>query len=207
MSPIHYPKGSVPPLAKETQSQKKARKSPTSARSLMKIAPGNRGMSFEAMINESNAYYKEKGLCLVTKRPTPIKVLSVDYEHGPRITDAFYEKQSTTDYNGVYQGHYLDFEAKETQSKTSFPLANIPIQQIEHLEGVIEQGGIAFFLIHFAKFQETYLIPASMVTSFYHEKKRASIPYETFRRDGYLVNEGLRPRLDYLPVLVKAFNL
>jgi recombination protein U len=83
-------------------------------------------MGFEADINESNAYYLEHDLCLVTKRPTPINVVKVDYTHGAKITQAYFETQSTTDYNGVYQGHYLDFEAKSTQSKTSFPLHNIP---------------------------------------------------------------------------------
>jgi recombination protein U len=67
---------------------------------------------FEKDINDTNAYYLEKGLALVYKRPTPINVVQVDYSHGAKITQAYFECQSTTDYNGVYKGHYLDFEAK-----------------------------------------------------------------------------------------------
>ena len=86
---------------------------------------GNRGMNLEEDINITNEYYKIKGICLVTKRPTPINVVSVDYTKGAVITNAYFEKQSTTDYNGVFKGHYLDFEAKSTQKTSSFPLANI----------------------------------------------------------------------------------
>lgn len=207
MSEIHYPAGVKPPKSTGEGLLKKQTKKPKSVSSQRKIAPGNRGMAFEAAINESNAHYREKGLCLITKRPTPIKVVHVDYAKGPKITDAFYETQSTTDYNGVYRGHYIDFEAKETQSATSFPLANIPLQQIEHLEAVLAQGGIAFFLIRFAKKGEVFLLPASFLCSFYREKPRASIPYSTFLEKGYPVKEGYHPRVDYLPVLIDAFAL
>lgn len=197
MSPMHYPAG-IKPLGTSAPSPKK--KKITKG-----IAPGNRGMSFEAAINETNAYYAEKGLCLITKRPTPIRVVKVDYSTGPKITSAFYESQSTTDYNGVYQGHYIDFEAKETRSKTSFPLANVPLQQVEHLEKVIAQQGIAFFLIHFVVLNETYLLPASELTRFYRERPRASLPLDFIREKGTLIQEGYRPRFDYLPALKAVF--
>ena len=80
------------------------------------LSSANRGMDLEGDINSSNEYYKEHGLCLITKRPTPINVVKVDYSKGAIITNAYFEKQSTTDYNGVYKGHYIDFEAKQTKS-------------------------------------------------------------------------------------------
>ena len=43
------------------------------------VKAGNRGMSLESDINDSNLYYLEKDLCLITKRPTPINVVKVDY--------------------------------------------------------------------------------------------------------------------------------
>ena len=67
----------------------------------------NQGMDLEEMINISNEYYKDKKLCLITKRPTPINVVKVDYSKGALITNAYFEKQSTTDYNGVYKGYYI----------------------------------------------------------------------------------------------------
>ena len=207
MSEIHYPAGVKPPKSTGEGLLKKQTKKPKSVSSQRKIAPGNRGMAFEAAINESNAHYREKGLCLITKRPTPIKVVHVDYAKGPKITDAFYETQSTTDYNGVYRGHYIDFEAKETQNKTAFPLANIPLQQIAHLEQVIAHGRIAFFLIHFATLRKTYLLPAKFITAFYREKPRASIPLSLIEKEGQPIEESYMPPVDYLPALVKAFNL
>ena len=196
---IHYPAGVKPKqiTPKKKASEKKPR--------VLRVAAGNRGMDFESAINQTNDYYAEKGLCLITKRPTPINIVSVDYTHGPKITNAYFETQSTTDYNGVYQGHYIDFEAKSTRIKTSFPLANIPPQQIAHLEKVILHGGIAFFLIHWQAHKEVYLLPASYIIEFYHKKERSSIPYEEMKKNGYLIKEGYRPPYDYLPVLEEVF--
>lgn len=195
---MNYPAGVLP------FGQSFEKKNPQKPRKL-KVAPGNRGMSFESDINQSNDYYKQKGLCLITKRPTPINVVKVDYSHGARITEAFFETQSTTDYNGVCEGRYIDFEAKSCRSKTSFPLSNIPPQQIEHLEGVLAQGGIAFFMIHFEVLNETYLLPASEVISFYKERPRASMPLSFIQERGSEVKEGFNPRYDYLPVLKSLF--
>lgn len=200
MSEIRYPAGIRPITENDRKTPTKGKKKP-----VLKVAPGNRGLDFEAAINASNDYYREKGLCLITKRPTPINVVKVDYTHGAKITSAFFETQSTTDYNGVYEGHYIDFEAKSTRSNTSFPLANIPPQQIEHLEQVIRHEGIAFFLIRFATLGKTYLLPASYVIAFYREKKRASIPLSEIEANGKLIPEGYRPPYDYLPALVEAF--
>lgn len=169
------------------------------------LSSANRGMDLEGDINESNQYYKEKGLCLITKRPTPINVVKVDYSKGAIITNAYFEKQSTTDYNGVYKGHYIDFEAKQTKSKTSFPLANISKHQIEHLEGVLHHGGIAFFIIEFVTRDEVYLLDASYVIGFYKNGDRKSIPYEKFLEVAHQIKRGYAPRLDYLPIVDKIY--
>ena len=50
------------------------------------------------------------------------------------INEAYFRTPSTTDYNGVYNGYYIDFEAKETKNKTSFPLNNIHSHQVEHMK-------------------------------------------------------------------------
>jgi recombination protein U len=165
----------------------------------------NRGMGFEEDINDTNAYYLEKGLALIYKRPTPINVVKVDYSHGAKITQAFFQCQSTTDYNGVYQGHYLDMEAKSTRSKTSFPLNNIAPQQVAHLRAVKKMGGLAFFIINLYALNETYLLDAQYVCDFYEQKPRKSIPVSEIKAHGYLVKEGYRPRYDYLPLIDEHF--
>ena len=155
-------------------------------------------MNLENDINLSNEYYTEQGIALITKRPTPINIVKVDYTHGAKITDAYFEKQSTTDYNGVYKGKYLDFEAKNTKSKTSFPLSNIEKHQIEHLKRVLEHGGIAFFIIQFQTLNEVYLLDASYVIHYYEHGERKSIPYDVFKKEGIIIQQGYNPRLFYI---------
>ncbi len=196
---VNYPKGTAKTGKNPVKTARKRKKS------ILKVAPGNRGMGFENEINLSNQYYLDKGICLITKRPTPISVVKVDYARGAKITEAFFKTQSTTDYNGVYKGHYIDFEAKSTHSKTSFPLSNIPVQQIEHLTHVLEYGGIAFFLIHFYGLEETYLLSAKVVIDFYKERPRASLPLDLIKEKGKLVPVGYQPPYDYLPLVEELF--
>ena len=189
---IKYPNGQKyqPSLEKKRQ--------PRKSKEDISLSASNRGMNLEEDINLSNEWYKEQGIALITKRPTPINVVKVDYSHGARITDAYFEKQSTTDYNGVYKGKYIDFEAKNTKSKTSFPLSNIEQHQINHLKQVILHGGIAFFVIQFQLLNEVYLLDASFVIHFWEKEERKSIPYDVFVKDGILIKQGYNPRLYYI---------
>ena len=180
-------------------------KSSKSPRKSASFSHGNRGMNLEEDINLSNEYYRANGLCLITKRPTPINVVKVDYTKGAIITNAYFEKQSTTDYNGVYKGRYIDFEAKSTLKLTSFPLANISKHQIEHLKQVLKHGGISFFLIEFAKLNQVYLLDASYVIDFYENGQRKSIPFKDIQVHGYEIKKGFSPRLNYLDVIDKIY--
>ncbi len=163
----------------------------------------NRGMAFEDLINKSNEYYIKNNIGVITKRPTPINVVSVDYSKNAKITSAYFEKQSTTDYNGVYKGYYLDFEAKSTKIKTSFPLNNITPHQIEHLERVLFHKGIAFFLIEFALLKEVYYLDAKYVINYYKNEKRRSIPIEDIRKYGHLIKREYTPPFNYLKIVDK----
>jgi len=185
--------------------KEKEQKSRKSSVKTANFSYGNRGMSLEDDINISNDYYRRNGLCLVTKRPTPINVVSVDYSKGAIITNAYFEKQSTTDYNGVYKGRYIDFEAKSTIKTTSFPLANISKHQIEHLKNVLFHGGIAFFIIEFAKLNQVFLLDASYVINFFEKEQRKSIPYSKIVENGFEVKKGYAPRLNYLEVIDKIY--
>lgn len=168
---------------------------------------GNRGMDLEGDIDISNDYYKSHGDCLITKRPTPINVVKVDYSKGAIITNAYFEKPSTTDYNGVYLGRYIDFEAKSTRLKTSFPLSNISIHQIEHLKQVLKHNGIAFFIIEFSSLDEVYLLDAKYVIDYYEHGERRSIPYNAFLEVGHKIKRGIWPRLYYLDVIKEVYFL
>ena len=188
---MRYPNG------KTYQKKENIEQNKTSAHRTL-LSAANRGMSLEEDINLSNDFYRDSGIALINKRPTPINIVKVDYSRGARITDAYFEKQSTTDYNGVYKGRYIDFEAKNTKSTTSFPLSNISEHQIVHLKNVLKHGGIAFFIISFQMKDEIYLLDASFVIDFYEHGKRKSIPYEVFTKEGILIKQDYSPRLHYL---------
>ena len=161
---------------------------------------GNRGMNLEEAINITNTYYLNENIAIIHKKPTPIQIIKLDSKKG-RITDAFFKSPSTTDYNGVYKGKYIDFEAKETQNKTSFPLANIGKHQVNHLKNVKEHGAIAFVIISFSKLNEIYLLDANYMVACYDDTSRKSIPYSYIKEHGHLIKQSYFQRVDYLKVI------
>lgn len=169
------------------------------------VSYSNRGMNLESDINNSNKYYLENDIAVIYKKPTPIKVVSVNYNKriNTKITEAYYEVPSTTDYNGIYKGRYIDFEAKETKSKTSFSLNNIHSHQIDHLIKVRKHGGISFLIIRFTTLDETYLFETKYLEDFINNNERKSIPYEYIKNNGYLIEYNYYPRLEYIKVLDK----
>ena len=163
----------------------------------------NRGMTLETELNMSNEYYRNIDKAFIYKKPTPIKVTKVDYPSRDKatITEAFFTIPTTTDYNGLYKGKYIDFEAKETGSKTAFSLANIHPHQIKHIENIYNHGGIAFLIIRFTSLNETYLLLAEDFLLFLKKSKRKSIPLSFFKERAYKIKDGYRPRIDYLKII------
>lgn len=170
-----------------------------------KTTHSNRGMSFENMINESNDYYLAHNVAIIHKKPIPIQIVKVDYpsRSGAVIKEAYYKVPSTTDYNGIYKGKYIDFEAKETKNKTSFPFSNIHPHQIEHLYQTYKHGGISFVLIFFKTLDEIYLLESQYLKEYYDRSLsgRKSITIDEIREKGHQVIEKLAPRIDYLKVV------
>ncbi|MFZ4452320.1 Holliday junction resolvase RecU [Salibacterium aidingense] len=162
---------------------------------------GNRGMSLEHDLNETNQYYKAEGLAVIHKKPTPVQIVNVDYpkRSAAKITEAYFKQPSTTDYNGIYRGKYIDFEAKETRSKTSFPFGNIHAHQVEHMKQILHHKGIAFLIIRFSLLEETYLYDASHFIWWYtQQQQRKSIPKQHIEEKGHIIRVKYAPRLDYL---------
>lgn len=169
-----------------------------------KVSTANRGMNLENDINATNEYYRNNDIAIIYKKPTPITVNKVDYHSrcDATITEAHFIVPSTTDYNGVYKGKYIDFEAKETRNQ-SFPLANIHAHQIKHLEKISKHGGIGFVIIRFTLEDETYLLMIEDLLSFMKNNTRKSIPKEYFQQRGHLIPNGYLPYLDYLKTIDK----
>lgn len=163
----------------------------------------NRGMTLENDLNETNEYYRDMDIAIIYKKPTPIKIVKVDYpsRSEAKIKEAFFTVPSTTDYNGLYKGFYIDYEAKETSNKTSFSLENIHSHQIKHLEKIYNHKGIAFLIIRFTTLNKTYLLRIEDFLSYINNNNRKSIPIDYFKEKGYLIKDGYKPRVDYLKVI------
>ena len=170
------------------------------------ISHSNRGMSLENDLNMTNEYYRSIDKAYIYKKPTPIKLVKVDYRHN-KIEEGYFDTPSTTDYNGIYKGRYIDFEAKETTNKTSFPISNIHPHQLKHLENVNRHGGIAFLIIRFSKLNETYLLLESNLKDYLNKFKKKSIPLSYIREKGHVINVKYTPRVDFLEVLDKLEEL
>jgi len=110
---------------------------------------GLRGSALEESVNMTNDKYREQGLALIQKIPTPITPVEMDKAHG-HITLAYFDKKSTVDYIGVIQGIPVCFDAKECAADT-FALQNIHEHQVLFMRDFEKQEGIAFILIYFSK--------------------------------------------------------
>ena len=164
----------------------------------------NRGMDLEQAINDTNNYYIANDIAYIYKKPIPIQVVKVDYERrsAAKISEAYYKVPSTTDYNGIFRGRYIDFEAKETKTKTSFPLKNLHAHQVTHLTNVARHGGISFLIVHFSQIGKTYLLDSARVAAYYDlTAGKKSIPLSEFVEHGHEIKEGYAKRLDYLAVV------
>ncbi len=167
------------------------------------INKANLGMQLEEAINESNIYYLAYDKAVIHKKPTPVQIVKVDYPSRNKavIKEAYYKTPSTTDYNGIYKGFYIDFEAKENHNKTSFPLANIHPHQYNHLMHIYKHGGIGFLIIAWNHYNEHYLLPIKNLEKFWVRMEndgRKSITYEELKENALQIKEGYNPRLDYL---------
>ena len=174
------------------------------------INKANLGMDLETLINESNEYYRLNDIAIIHKKPTPVQIVKVDYPMRSKavITEAYYKTPSTTDYNGIYKGKYIDFEAKENHNKTAFPLANIHEHQIEHLKSIIKHGGIGFLLVAWNQYNEYYLLPFEVAYEYWTnalDGNRKSIPYQIFKEKAFLIKEGYIPRLNFLKTVDEVF--
>lgn len=159
----------------------------------MAIAYANRGMGLEALIEHANAQYAAKGIAQIQKIATPWKV----QRRGKQIISAFPEKKSTVDFIGVYKGRAIAFDAKQTENKTRFPLANIEQHQIDFMINWEKNGGIAFIIIEFKTHGNIFVLSLQEFMIAYSQYG-SSIPYKHFT---YFIREAHDDNgivLDYL---------
>jgi recombination protein U len=154
-------------------------------------------------LNDTNEFYLSRGIAVIHKKPVPIQVVNVNYpaRSAAVITEAYFRTPSTTDFNGVWQGKYIDFEAKETKSETSFPLQNIHEHQVNHMKSVSEQAGIVFFIVKFTALDRYFIVSYDDFEKYWERMKtggRKSMTLAEFVDVGLEILPGYNPRLDYL---------
>lgn len=140
---------------------------------------GLRGSFFEELINETNEYYRDNGIALVHKIPTPITPIDIDKET-KHITLAYFDQVSTVDYVGVAQGVPICFDCKECVADT-FPLQNVHAHQVKYMKDFEAQGGIAFLLIYYTKRDIIYYMNYPELAYFYERQEnggRKSIRFD-----------------------------
>lgn len=195
---LNYPNGKrYKPKESETAITRKTQKNNSYS---------NRGMTLEEDLNETNEFYRERKIAVIHKKPTPVQIVQVDYPNRSAavIKEAYFKLASTTDYNGVYKGKYIDFEAKETLNPTSFPLKNFHQHQIQHMEEVLNQGGICFVILRFTRFEQVYLLEAKHLLPFWERMVnggRKSITKEEIEQKGHFIPLGFQPRIDYIKII------
>lgn len=132
----------------------------------------------EKSANIVNMGFRRTKKALILKIPVPIELTA----------KGLITKVSTVDYSGTIQGGLsIDYDAKETENKTSFPLANIKEHQLNYLKLKDTLGGIAFFMIHFKKVytDKVFITPISLIDSYWQDAifndGRKSIPFKKFK--------------------------
>jgi len=166
---------------------------------------GLRGSTLEDLINRTNEAYRQAGLALIQKIPTPVTPVEMNQDR--QITLAYFDQKSTVDYIGTVQGIPVCFDAKECAEDT-FPLKNIREHQLAFMRDFEKQGGVAFLLLMYTGRNEYYYMPLRQLECFFRrmeEGGRRSFRYEEIgscyplRRKGeYLCHylEGIQQDLE-----------
>lgn len=157
----------------------------------------NRGMVSENIIEITCKQYEERGLAVIRKVPTPVKVL---INKRGRIS-GFYEKKSTVDFEGTIQGgKSVAFDSKETKLK-SLPLDNIQEHQVDYMKKISKLNGIAFLIVYFHKCDTYYRLGIKDLLGYTENPYKGnlkSIPLSFFETYATEIKSGSGLYLDFL---------
>ena len=168
---------------------------------------GLRGSGLEEEINLTNERYRDAGLALVQKIPTPITPIEMDKEKG-HITLAYFEQKSTVDYIGAVQGIPICFDANECQT-TTFSLQNIHEHQVRFMQDFEKQQGIAFLIIYFKETGKYYYMRYEELARFWERAEKGG--RKSFRLDeldaGFFFTHKGNFFVPYLDMIQKDLEL
>jgi recombination protein U len=167
---------------------------------------GLRGSFLEDLLNVTNELYKQRGLAIVQKIPTPITPTQVDNKERV-ILKGYFERKSTVDYIGLFKGTAFCFDAKQT-GKDYLPLQNIHNHQMDFMERYEKHLGVSFLLVHFALRDQVFFLPHKDLRYHWDQSQnggRKSIHYDDFEKKYLVENKNGFP-LHYLEALNVCLN-
>ena len=167
---------------------------------------GLRGSFFEEVINRTNEHYRDKGIALIQKIPTPITPIEID-KSSRHITLAYFEQKSTVDYIGVAQGIPICFDCKECAAET-FALQNVHEHQYLFMKDFRKQEGISFLLIYFSKLNIVYYMRFDELDKFYQRAVnggRKSVRFDEMD-DNFKFPVGNQATINYLEFINKELD-
>ena len=149
---------------------------------------------FEKEIELTNQNYERRGIGVITKIPNGNKTVKTAAGIRTMNTD-----KTGCDFIGHIQGVPIAFDAKNTKSKTNFPLEVYKKQMVkphqEEFLNVFYNNGknhsIAFLLIRFELFNKCFAVPIHLWFKWKNEMKRQnkkSIPIALFN-DSLIVEQ------------------
>ncbi|WP_117275418.1 Holliday junction resolvase RecU [Mycoplasmopsis edwardii] len=110
----------------------------------------NRGMFLEKIINITIENYWISSYAFIEKKGLPIVFSSIkERNNNLELQNAKLCKKSTVDYIGMFKGKFVCFEAKSCNIER-FDFKNIKQHQLDYLNLIDKNGGIAFVIIFFA---------------------------------------------------------
>lgn len=158
----------------------------------------NRGKDLEALVIQSNHVYRMRQEALIHQAHAEVKTIR---GRKGQIVNAFHKGKAGLDFYGIADGNYITFDTKQTANKTSFPLGNIEHHQYNTVVETDKAGGIAFLLVRFSYWGETYYLSAEQLRHWWTQKERKSIPYQWFVDNCKVVRSQSAAALDWLSVV------
>lgn len=129
----------------------------------------------ERLVEEMNDYYTKQNVAKIKKIDARIRIAKGQVIYGSSVG---------LDYGGLlWGGKHVEFEVKET-AKSTLPIANIRISQIDRIETLQEMGSETFMLVFFSQLNDWYKI---YIPELRPALEYNSIPVEYFRGFGSVV--------------------
>lgn len=159
----------------------------------------NRGMYIEELVNKTISYYEANNICHIEKRNLPIKIVS---KKETKI-EGHLNKKSFTDFFGLIDGKYIDFESKQTNGD-NFSLSLIKEHQIKHIIKINSFNGISFIVLHFFDLNKTYLLSWKLLELIYSKfTLYQNIPIEFFEKNAIEIELVFPGILDLITAVKK----